>query len=46
MLRELVKVMSGIVVTFDDYGSVRRKTDIPADKTYLGNNHCSLRAHL
>ena len=46
MLRELVKVMTGIVITLNDYGSVRRKADIPADKTYLRNDHRSLGAHL
>ena len=46
MFRELVKVMTGIVITLNDYRSVRRKADVPADKTYLRNDHCRLGAHL
>ncbi len=46
MLRQLVKVMTGIVITLNDYRSVRRKTDVPADKTNLRNNHCSPGAHI
>ena len=38
MLRELVKVMTGIVITLNDNRSIRRKTDVPADKTYLWND--------
>ena len=46
MFRELVKVMTGIVITLNDHGSVRRKADVPADKTDLRNDHCRLGAHL
>ena len=46
MLRELVQIVTRIVIALDDNRSVRRNADVPADKTDLRNDHGSLRAHL
>jgi len=46
MLRELIEVVTGIVVTLNNYRSVRRNANIPTYKSNLWNYHCRFCTHL